>query len=84
MDGKHKVSVATTFGNKAVWDEAGIENMGDTEYAKALAEATGIEYEFTHIEPTAEAAALYIAEGKYADILEWPKSFFPGRKRSCC
>lgn len=68
MDGR-KVTVTNYLPGGA---KKTVSNMGDTEFTKALEEATGIDVEFTHdTGNTAEWFSFMIAEGKYTDIIEW-------------
>lgn len=70
MEGDHSLTYWVQL-NTAV--SANFANLGDTEYAKALSEQTGIKVEYQHAAAgqDKEAFNLMIADGNLPDIIEW-------------
>ena len=70
MEGDHSLTYWVQL-NTAV--SANFTNLGDTEYAKALSDQTGIKVEYQHAAAgqDKEAFNLMIADGNLPDIIEW-------------
>ena len=70
MEGDHSLTYWVQLNTNV---SANFMNLGDTEYAKALSEQTGIKVEYQHAAAgqDKEAFNLMIADGNLPDIIEW-------------
>ena len=76
MDGRKLTHAISVRGQQ---EAAGLNNMGESEFAKYVAEQTGIEVEYIQGRDADNWISLMLAEGDYPDVMEgWWSNLYAG------
>lgn len=76
MEGKKLTHALSIRGQQ---EAAGLNNMGESKFAKLVAEKTGVEVEYIQGRDADNWISLMLAEGDYPDVMEaWWTNVYPG------
>ena len=76
MEGKKLTHALSIRGQQ---EAAGLNNMGESKFAKLVAEKTGVEVEYIQGRDADNWISLLLAEGDYPDVMEaWWTNVYPG------